>query len=463
MKADLEPDSYEPKPIDTSCVQLPPELKERIEELAENNHEVWSRERLQNGWKYGPERNDERKEHPGLVRYEELSETEKDVDRKTVEQTLKAALALGCKIEAAEATPDLPYAPASESSGDDMEDWPTLPPGFGKCKQDLLSVYRVADREAKKRLKDHRVAVMVAAISGTFAVIVAIFELYLNQETMGGAAAEVAFAVLALLAVVVAIFAAWMPKWLLERHRAERCRFTKYRVLVRLAAAGKDLDALAAALADFKEQIQQIERLDEDDLDQFMQEDPVPDDPPRGKGDPRVHPNLGELADHYMKQRLANQAKYFFTQSRKKSAVDAPMRLLPPMLFFGSILLAFLHFAISSYRHYTAAPAELEAAKNVPFNFWSLNLLIVGAATLPVLGSGVRLVRSAFEYSRNTARFRAKYRALEQLISQLEVALAQKDTFHAEEIVRYMWKGELLLENEHREWLRLMKEAEWFG
>jgi exonuclease VII small subunit len=97
------------------------------------------------------------------------------------------------------------------------------------------------------------------------------------------------------------------------------------------------------------------------------------------------------------------------------------------------------------------------------FHFWSLNLLIFGAAVLPVLGSCFRLLRSAFEYSRNTARFRAKYRALEQLISKLEVALGQADTFTTEEIVRYMWKGELLLENEHREWLRLMKQAEWFG
>ena len=456
MKEDLEAKSYEPKPIDTSRVQLPQELNQRIEELARNNHEVWSQERLQNGWKYGPERNDEKKEHPGLVRYDELSEPEKEVDRKTVEQTLKAAVLLGCKIDPG--NPPAPWEPGTAYSTDDMEQWPSLPPGFGPSKDDLLNIYRAADAEAKKGLRDHRWAVGLSAACGTGAVIVAIFELYLNKETMGGALAESGFALLALAAVIIAIFAAWMPKWLLERHRAERCRFAKYRVLVRLAAAGKEIDALGICLSDFKEQVHRIERMDEDDLEQFMQEDPVPDDPPRVKKDFEVEPKLRELADHYVKQRLANQAKYFFTQSRKKSSVDAWVRLLPPLLFFGSILLAFTHFAISGYRHYTGKPAG-----ETPSSFWTLNLLIVGAAVLPVVGSGVRLLRSAFEYSRNTARFRAKYRALEQLISKVEVALGQGNQFHAEEIVRYMWKGELLLENEHREWLRLMKEAEWFG
>jgi hypothetical protein len=461
VKEDLDPESYEPKPIDTSCVQLPSELHQRIEELAQNNHEVWSQERLQNGWKYGPERNDEKKEHPGLVRYQELSESEKDVDRKTVEQTLKAAVALGCKVEPTD--PPAACEPGGVYSTDDMEDWPSLPPGFGPPKEDLLNIYRAADVEAKKRQRDHRWAVIAAAVAGTFAVITAIFELYLNRETMGGALAESGLAFLALVAVVVAIFAAWMPKWLLERHRAERCRFAKYRVLVRLAAAGREVDALGICLSDFKEQVRKIERLDEDDLEQFMQEDPVPDDPPRVNNDFQVEAKLRELSNHYVKQRLTNQAKYFFTQSRKKSSVDAWVKLLPPVFFFGSILLAFIHFAISGYRHYTNPPLDPSAPKDDAFHFWSLNLLIVGAAALPVIGSGVRLLRSAFEYSRNTARFRAKYRALEQLISKVEVALGRGNDFHPEDIVRYMWKGELLLENEHREWLRLMKEAEWFG
>jgi hypothetical protein len=61
-------------------------LRERI---AENVHEVWAQARLEEGYTYGPVRDDVRKTHPGLVPYAQLSETEKDYDRRTALSTLR--------------------------------------------------------------------------------------------------------------------------------------------------------------------------------------------------------------------------------------------------------------------------------------------------------------------------------------------------------------------------------------
>jgi class 3 adenylate cyclase/tetratricopeptide (TPR) repeat protein len=74
------------------------ELLDLVERLAENTHDVWARQRLLDGWKYGPRRNDELREHPGLVAYSELAESEKEYDRKTVMETVKTLLALGFEI-----------------------------------------------------------------------------------------------------------------------------------------------------------------------------------------------------------------------------------------------------------------------------------------------------------------------------------------------------------------------------
>ena len=90
--------SYEPKPIDTSHITLSPEIHELTEELSKNTHEVWAQERMAQGWRFGPERNDRRKEHPSLIPYEQLPEAEKVYDRKTAMGTLKAMLALGYRI-----------------------------------------------------------------------------------------------------------------------------------------------------------------------------------------------------------------------------------------------------------------------------------------------------------------------------------------------------------------------------
>ncbi len=90
--------SYEPRPIDTSEIELPGELERLVERLAESNHDHWALKRLQEGWTYGPERNDRRQTHPDLVPYGQLSEAEKEYDRRSVVETLKAILALGWEI-----------------------------------------------------------------------------------------------------------------------------------------------------------------------------------------------------------------------------------------------------------------------------------------------------------------------------------------------------------------------------
>ncbi len=90
--------SYTPQPVDTTDVTLPEELDALAEEIAKNVHEVWSAGRINDGWTYGEERNDADKMHPCLVPYEELSEDEKEYDRRTSQETLKLILKLGFRI-----------------------------------------------------------------------------------------------------------------------------------------------------------------------------------------------------------------------------------------------------------------------------------------------------------------------------------------------------------------------------
>ena len=91
--------SYKPEPIDTTGVKLSDDIVELTELLAKNAHDIWARQRMAEGWRYGPERSDARKEHPSLLPYEELPESEKEYDRNAAMQTLKAIIALGYRIE----------------------------------------------------------------------------------------------------------------------------------------------------------------------------------------------------------------------------------------------------------------------------------------------------------------------------------------------------------------------------
>jgi ryanodine receptor 2 len=89
---------YVPKPMDTSAVKLPEALEQLLEQLAQNTHEHWARQRLAEGWVYGEKRDDAKKQHPDLVPYDQLPEGEKAYDRTTAAEALKAILALGYEI-----------------------------------------------------------------------------------------------------------------------------------------------------------------------------------------------------------------------------------------------------------------------------------------------------------------------------------------------------------------------------
>lgn len=87
--------TYNPKPIDITDVVLTEDLDELREAIAENAHEVWAANRMAEGWSYGPQRDDNKKENPCMVPYSQLPESEKDFDRNMAMNTIKLLKKLG--------------------------------------------------------------------------------------------------------------------------------------------------------------------------------------------------------------------------------------------------------------------------------------------------------------------------------------------------------------------------------
>ena len=74
--------TYDPKPIETSKIELSSDLLGLTEQIAESVHEVWSAGRIAEGWTYGEKRDDKLKQTPCLVPYSMLPESEKEYDRR---------------------------------------------------------------------------------------------------------------------------------------------------------------------------------------------------------------------------------------------------------------------------------------------------------------------------------------------------------------------------------------------
>lgn len=90
---------YKPEPVDLSDIVVPDSLNDLVEEIAENVHDVWAQSRVNEGWTYGPKRDDVLKQTPCLVAYDELPEIEKEYDRNTAMSTVKLMIKLGYKVE----------------------------------------------------------------------------------------------------------------------------------------------------------------------------------------------------------------------------------------------------------------------------------------------------------------------------------------------------------------------------
>nr|XP_033809939.1 ryanodine receptor 1 isoform X2 [Geotrypetes seraphini] len=90
--------SFTPYPVDTVQIVLPPHLERIREKLAENVHELWALTRIEQGWTYGPVRDDNKMLHPCLLDFHSLPDTERNYNLLMSGETLKTLLALGCHV-----------------------------------------------------------------------------------------------------------------------------------------------------------------------------------------------------------------------------------------------------------------------------------------------------------------------------------------------------------------------------
>lgn len=49
----MQSNGYKPAPLDLAAVTLSPKMEELVDQLAENTHNLWAKERIQQQWTYG--------------------------------------------------------------------------------------------------------------------------------------------------------------------------------------------------------------------------------------------------------------------------------------------------------------------------------------------------------------------------------------------------------------------------
>lgn len=329
----------------------------------------------------------------------------------------------------------------------DLQRWPRLRVLLTVLKQVLLPVYVAADEAAIRRQRRYSRLVWWAAICGTLAVLCAIIELseILPHRRHLIGMIELSTATVAIVVVGFGIWSALHPDWLRQRFLAEQCRFIKYYMLLNPAAwHGRSEEELRATVERMLVPLRNPNRHVMHEWvtwkHQYVQRfDPVPAQLPEDA--------VKELISYYQDKRLQEQQHYFEREARKRHRWERLTRTISPLCFFLSIIAAFLHF-LFEWLGGDDPQSQMHLAARI-------SMLL--AAGLPTLAAGFRTIRAAHEFGRNHLRFDAMSHYLSLILDDIS-----KQTSPAV-VIALLREAEIGLDAEHRAWLRLMVEAEWFG
>jgi hypothetical protein len=296
------------------------------------------------------------------------------------------------------------------------------------------------DSRAIAYSRRYRLLAFLMALLGSFALLFSTLRMFLSgrnqhlQHVFFLLEAITTF--IALAVVLYGMKSAAHHRWLLARHQTERLRALHAQTLVELLAAPLDPSKLEA-------QIASIIAMRFADMHLWLQRDVAPRPLELAAHPTSDSHTLQIFRQVYLQLRLAPQWTYLAGAESRHERFDRKTRNIPTMLFFLSIACVALHAATHPFPGHTA---ELVG-----------DVFVLLGTLFPIVASGLRTYREAIQVSRNANRFSSKAYALELLRNQLLKAA----TF--EQSLTVSWHTEQILESEHREWLRLMIDAEWFA
>jgi hypothetical protein len=323
----------------------------------------------------------------------------------------------------------------------------------------LRKDFEDADASAVRAQKKYRWAVGKAAILGLIALLIGLRQrIGVSQEPCVGRSQnpwlvlEFLYTVVALGFVLAAILTGKQAHWLSKRFQAERLRLLKFKLLIDpklwhasirdLTPWGNRLETGRRTIANQSEEV----------LDALKFSDAMPDLPATEDCLAVEVPALQRLLEYYRRKRLGFQLEYFEGRARKKMALANPR--LPPIFFFAGIALVLCNNIVEW---------ATKDAENSRIQLTILVLALLSFA-VPMGWSAIRTLRGAHEFSRNVSRSHARQAALAELSGSLDAATAgPPEHWDRPVIFGYLYLCEGILAADQHEWIRLMRDAEWYG
>lgn len=319
--------------------------------------------------------------------------------------------------------------------------------------QKLTPTYLNNDRSAMKKQYYHTTITNLFIAAGTIAVIAITLQL-INKSldlrpifNLPSMAVEIIVTLFALVAVISGIISRFHRQWLLDRHKAERIRFLKFRFLLRPSLWNNDETSLIDTRRDLDTALKEIERIKYRDIEHWLTESIIPEplQTIRYHGE---NEKVRAFVNYYRKKRIEYQINYYYKKIKNLGDLNDKTIKIPVILFFLGVVAILGHFLIDLLYE----TSEM---------LWVFSVILSGCAIiLPFLGVAVRSFRLSIEVSRGGILFKEKYTALASMDLQL-LQLCDEIEGNFDGILNTIQKCEEFLETEHREWLLLIKNSDY--
>lgn len=358
----------------------------------------------------------------------------------------------------------------------DLEDPGTLGEYLRLCHDHLTRPFAHADREALACQRRHRrITGAAAAFGGGALVLSSVTISFKGLIPPWLILVEAAVATLATIFVLTGLVRRWHGEWLLRRYQAEQLRLVKFRFLVDPEFWCEGGPSAVRNRDRFIHEIARIETIEEGELDALAADEDVPK-PPSEAACAAISDALRlEILAYYRRRRLESQIRYFASAGRKRPRMYQSPALLP-FIFFASVLAVVVHVwaeRVEQSEHAKrteGAALEFRASPNResepahrrdpagsgPIEALSRVALAISLG-LPGAWAGIRTWKTANEFGRNHSRSLARFRSLTKIADRLSPQASAEDVFTD------LGLAEHVLASDQGEWLRLMREAEWYG
>lgn len=338
--------------------------------------------------------------------------------------------------------------------GRDLADEGPLGRYLSFCARELVPAYEKADAAANRSQSLHRRFTGLAGGLGAFGLTLAALNIAFPGEVRPGTLfrpgtfyewrifLEAIFSLVAAALVALGLVLEFHRAWLIARYKAERLRLLKFRNIV-------DPDFWCAggvtpkSERDLGAERDKIMALGENDLPSLAHaEDAIPSRPSAAACESLDRAQRLVIAAYYRRKRLDVQIDYF---TRAAEQIERRWIRRPgwlPLVFFTSVAFAAFHVAAEH------GGADWRAMESIA---------LAVSFGIPALWAAARTYRSANEFGRNENRSLAKNASLSTIRNRLDPDGPPDDVFSDLGLCEYVLATDL------GEWLRLMREAEWYG